>query len=52
MSTEETSCPKAEDSQHCVHWYDGDSCCRCSDPGMTNDEKRKQGMIDDDDDDE
>ena len=22
-------CPKSEDKQHCIHWYDGEPCCRC-----------------------
>ena len=25
----ETPCPKREDKQHCVCWYDGELCCAC-----------------------
>ena len=29
---------------HCRCWYDGDGCCRCKAPAMTNEEKSAQGM--------
>lgn len=32
----ETLCPSAprNDAAHCVHWYDGEACCRCGDPAL------------------
>lgn len=30
-NTWETKCPKREDEQHCVHWYDDEACCACGD---------------------
>lgn len=30
MSFDE-NCPKREDSQHCICWYDGKPCCSCGD---------------------
>lgn len=32
------------DEGHCLHWYDGDECCRCGAPEMTNEERIAQGM--------
>ena len=40
----ETPCPTREDKMHCDHWYDGDKCCSCGAPAMTDEEKRAQGM--------
>jgi hypothetical protein len=31
-------------NMHCTCWYDGDGCCRCNDPAMTEEQKRAQGM--------
>lgn len=41
-------CPKGteDDPAHCVHWYDGDECCRCNAPAMTEEQKQAQGMVD------
>jgi hypothetical protein len=33
-------------NMHCTCWYDGDGCCRCHAPGLTDEQKRKQGMED------
>lgn len=43
-ATRECSDPRG----HCLHWHDGDACCRCKAPAMTEDEQRAQGMIDND----
>ncbi len=40
----ETACPKREDKIHCDCWYDGDRCCACGDPKMTEEEMYEQGM--------
>lgn len=40
-------CPAREDHQHCDCWWEGDACCACGAPGMTDDEKRECGMLDD-----
>jgi hypothetical protein len=37
-------CPKREDRQHCNCWYDGEVCCGCGAPVMTEAEKREQGL--------
>lgn len=43
---EETSClrPGRVNKQHCRHWYDGEACCACGDPPMTDEAKAAQGM--------
>jgi hypothetical protein len=40
-------CPnsEADDGGHCDAWWDGDACHWCDAPGMTDDDKREQGMI-------
>jgi hypothetical protein len=30
---------------HCRCWHDGDGCCRCKAPAMTEEQMREQGMI-------
>ncbi len=44
---EQELCPEGTptDGFHCVHWYDGEPCCRCGAPAMTEEERREQGMI-------
>ena len=42
----EGACPEHEDGIHCEHWWDGDGCCACAAPAMTEDEKHAQGMED------
>lgn len=37
-------CPTSDDGLHCNCWYDGEECCRCGAPAMTDEEKREQGM--------
>ncbi len=32
------------DHSHCQCWWDGDGCCRCKAPAMTEEQKREQGM--------
>jgi len=46
MSSEEI-CPQApaDDPLHCVHWWEGEKCCRCDAGPMSEEEKRKVGMI-------
>lgn len=34
-----------ESNMHCRCWYDGDGCCRCKAPGLTEEQMREQGMI-------
>lgn len=48
MTVEETPCADSPDGIHCRHWYDGDACCYCAAPPMTDDEKRAHGMPTDD----
>lgn len=38
------ACPQREDGQHCNCWFDGDACCNCGAPAMTEEEKAAQGM--------
>lgn len=40
----ETDCPARGDKQHCQHWYDGEACCACDDPPMSNEVRVAQGM--------
>lgn len=47
MADEETPCPSSDDAMHCRHWYDGEACCRCGAPAMSEEQKREQGMLDD-----
>lgn len=43
---QDEDCPAVgSGGQHCNCWYDGDGCCRCGAPPMTEDEQRAQGMI-------
>lgn len=44
MPVEETPCPRSPDGKHCRHWYDGDECCFCADPAMTEAQRVEQGM--------
>ena len=48
---DEEFCPEgtSDDAFHCVHWYDGDACCACGAPPMTDEQKREQGMLIDED---
>lgn len=43
----ESLCHKSLDGskQHCRHWYEGEACCACGAPEMTDEQKREQGMI-------
>jgi hypothetical protein len=41
---EETPCPNSDDKLHCRCWYDGDACCSCRAPAMTNAQRAEQGM--------
>lgn len=43
---DEGFCSVSDDEIHCPHWWDGDGCCLCDAPPMTDEEKREQGMID------
>jgi len=38
--------PSEDGKWHCRCWYDGDGCCRCKAPAMTEEQKREQGMED------
>ncbi len=38
-------CPNSDDGTHCVHWWDGEECCRCGDGPMPYIDKVRQGMI-------
>lgn len=40
----ETPCPKRDDRIHCHCWWEGERCCSCGAPAMTEQEKRDQGM--------
>jgi len=40
----EEFCPKTEDHIHCEHWWDGECCCACGAPAMTDEQKLDQGM--------
>lgn len=31
-------------NMHCACWYDGDGCCRCKAPAMTDEQREAQGM--------
>jgi hypothetical protein len=35
------------DHSHCQCWWDGDGCCRCKAPAMSDEAKRAQGMLED-----
>ena len=41
----ETRCPDRDDKLHCACWYDGDACCGCGAPAMTELQKLAQGMV-------
>jgi len=43
---EDGYCEKHEEGTHCECWWDGEACCACGAPGMTEDERRAQGMDD------
>lgn len=45
-TSEEGYCHAREDQVHCEHWWDGDGCCSCGAPAMTQEEMIEQGMID------
>ena len=34
-------------NMHCTCWYEGDGCCRCKAPALTESQMREQGMLDD-----
>ena len=38
-------CKARDDRTHCEHWWDGDGCCSCGAPAMTQEEMIEQGMI-------
>ena len=40
----ETPCPKRADKTHCDCWYDGETCCACGAPAMTDAKRAEQGM--------
>lgn len=42
---DEEYCPRREDETHCECWWDGDACCSCGASGLTDVEKRENGMI-------
>lgn len=45
MSVDDTGyCSKRADGIHCTCWWDGDACCACNAPGMTNEERIRDGM--------
>lgn len=44
-TVEEGHCHAREDCIHCDHWWDGDGCCSCGAPAMTQEEMIEQGMI-------
>jgi hypothetical protein len=47
MKTDDAFCPNSKDGAgHCEEWNDGDACCRCGAPAMTDQEKEDQGMND------
>ena len=35
----DTPCPKRDDKIHCTCWYDGEPCCACGAPGLSEREK-------------
>jgi len=41
---DEGYCAVSDDAIHCPHWWDGDGCCLCDAPPMTEEEKKEQGM--------
>ena len=43
----ESPCPDSADGskQHCQCWYEGEACCACKAPAMTEKKMREQGMI-------
>jgi len=41
-------CYKRTDQTHCRCWWDGDACCACGAPAMSEDQKMTQGMIEED----
>jgi len=43
--SEDGYCFVSDDETHCECWWDGDGCCLCDAPPMTEEEKREQGMI-------
>lgn len=38
-------CLEAPDDEliHCEHWWDGEQCCFCGDPAMTDEEIERKG---------
>ena len=38
----ELFCAKRDDYMHCDHWFDGEACCACGTPAMTDEQKREQ----------
>lgn len=51
MEEDDEFCPVGKEDDvapnlHCSCWYEGDGCCRCKTPAMTEDQMREQGMLD------
>jgi hypothetical protein len=46
VSAEDGACDAREDGIHCECWWDGGTCCSCGARGMTEQEMREQGMLD------
>jgi hypothetical protein len=54
--TDTETCPKPEnhgrcafgaggdETIHCHCWFEGDECCKCNDPEMTDEQREEQGM--------
>lgn len=32
MPIDPETCPKSDDGQHCINWYDGEQCTQCGAP--------------------
>lgn len=44
QASEDGYCASREDGQHCVHWWDGETCCSCGAAAMTEAQNRTRGM--------
>lgn len=46
LPEDESICPERgfDDFIHCGCWWDGDPCCACNAPAMTDEQKIAQGM--------
>jgi hypothetical protein len=46
MEEYDQECPASKDGRgHCMCWWDGDDCCWCGAPAMTEEAKLEAGMI-------